>query len=101
MAAPKGHKAYPGSGRPKGMPNKAVADIKAACQLHGEAVVHRLVQLSQSLDGQVAIGACKVLLAYGYGKPSETIRLSDTNDKPLHFTLTMGEPLHDDPLPSA
>lgn len=101
MPAPKGHKAYPGAGRPKGSPNKVAVDIKAACQLHGEDVVLRLVQLSQSLDGQVAIGACKVLLAYGYGKPSETFRFSDTNDKPLHFTLTMGEPLHDAPLPTA
>jgi len=101
MAAPKGHKAYPGAGRPKGSSNKAVADIRAACQEHGEALVLRLVQLSNSIDGATAIGACKVLLAYGYGKPTEHIKLSDPNDKPLHFTLTMGEPAHDDPLPTA
>ena len=77
-----------------------MSDIKAACQLHGEAIVLRLVQLSQDVDGQVAIGACKVLLSYGYGKPTEHIKLSDPNDKPLHFTLTMGEPLHGDPLPN-
>jgi len=101
VPAPKGHKAYPGSGRPKGVPNKVVADIRAACQLHGESLVLRLVELSNSIDGATAIGACKVLLAYGYGKPTEHIRLSDPNDKPLHFTLTMGEPLHDDALPTA
>lgn len=98
MAPPAGHKRY--GGRQKGTPNKVHADIKAACQLHGEAVVRRLVELTNAYDGQVAIGACKVLLAYGYGRPSEHIKISDPHDRPLHFTLTMGEPLHDDDAPA-
>lgn len=55
-------------GRVKGTPNKATADIKALAQVHGPAIVKRLVELSNDASGAVAVAASRELLDRGYGK---------------------------------
>ena len=44
-------------GRQKGMPNKATAEIKAAFQKHGKALVEALLALTKSTDERVRLGA--------------------------------------------
>jgi hypothetical protein len=59
-------------GRKKGIPNKATAEIKAVAQQHGEHAIQRLVALSKSKQGAVAVAACKELLDRGYGKATQS-----------------------------
>ena len=44
-------------GRTKGTPNKSTADIKAAFQKHGPALVKTLIALTKSKDERVKLGA--------------------------------------------
>ena len=64
-------------GRRKGVPNKATADIKAACQKHGPALVKVLVALSKSEDERIVLGAVKELLDRGYGKSPQPMTGGD------------------------
>jgi hypothetical protein len=63
----------PGSGRPKGVPNKATADIKALAQKHGKAAIDKLVKMMDSDDERTIIAASKELLDRGYGKAPQAI----------------------------
>ena len=55
-------------GRQKGTPNKATADIKAAFQSHGDALVKALIDLTKSDDERVRLGAIQTCLDRGWGK---------------------------------
>lgn len=67
---PKGHPKPPGSGRQKGTPNKATADIRAAAQKHGEKAIRELVKLlTKSENEQTRLKAAVELLDRGYGRP--------------------------------
>jgi hypothetical protein len=60
-----------GHGRQKGTKNVASREIKAAIQKHGPELVKRLMTLARKkFDPQTNIAAIKVLLAYGYGRPT-------------------------------
>ena len=64
-----------GQGRPKGVPNKATADIKALAQSYGPAAIRSLAKLAGMIPGEepaqsepARIAATKELLDRGYGK---------------------------------
>ncbi len=75
MAAPKGHDAYSGGGRPAGSKGKASEDIRLAAQQIFEkrggidAVFKRFLE---SEDEDIAFKATTLMAAYGFGKPKET-----------------------------
>ena len=63
-----------GQGRPKGVPNKATADLKALAQVHGPAVIAKLAVMAGLTTEAPAenegtrVAAMKELLDRGYGK---------------------------------
>lgn len=63
-------------GRRVGSLNKATFAIQDACRVEAPLMIERLLKLASSVDGHIAIKAIKILLAYGFGKPSERIQLS-------------------------
>lgn len=74
-----------GQGRPKGIPNKATAEIKALAQTYGPAAIMRLAEmagfavdengnkLKAAESEQAQIAATKELLDRGYGKSTQPI----------------------------
>ena len=61
------------SGRKKGVPNKATADIKAALREHGPAMVTALLKLTKDDDPRVRLGAIQTAMDRGYGKAVQHI----------------------------
>lgn len=58
-----------GSGRQKGTPNKATAEIKALARAHGPHVVETLADIMANSGSDTArIAAARELLDRGYGK---------------------------------
>ena len=64
-----------GPGRPKGVPNKANADIKAAAAIHGPAALQVLLDIAQDEEKPPAarVAAAQAVLDRGYGKPTQAI----------------------------
>ncbi len=60
-------------GRQKGTPNKVTAEIKAAFQKHGKALVEALLALTKSDDERVRLGAIQAALDRGWGRPTQAI----------------------------
>jgi hypothetical protein len=71
------------AGRRAGTPNKATFEIQQACREHGPVMIARLVRMANNPDGHVAIGAIKLLFAYGYGRPRERVVLTGMEGAPL------------------
>ena len=66
--------AQAGRGRPKGVPNKATACIKALAQLHGADMMLEAIRIATTSEQDTArISAAALVLGYGYGKPTQTI----------------------------
>lgn len=70
--------ARPGAGRPKGVPDKATAELKASLEelarTHTETALNVLVQVAQSSESDAArVGAANALLDRGYGKPRQGV----------------------------
>lgn len=75
-------KGTPGPGRPKGVPNKATAELKALAQVHAPMAIEKLVQLIQHAESEAAqVAAIRELLDRGFGKPSQA--LTGEDGKPL------------------
>jgi hypothetical protein len=71
--APRGGKRL-GSGRRKGVPNKATAEVKDICRQHALRVITELVRLATEADTSAArIAACKEVLDRAYGKAPQAI----------------------------
>ncbi len=68
----------PGAGRRPGSPNKATTSIREAFAGHKDDLVSKLLELTQSEDLRVRMKAIEVALAYGFGKPSQTLH-TDTD----------------------
>ena len=60
-------------GRPKGSPNKATGFIKDVAQRYGAECVGILYRIAHSGKSKESdrIAASEVILAYGYGKPTQ------------------------------
>lgn len=69
---PKGSEKTPGSGRKRGTPNKATAELKALAQEHTDEAMKRLVALAKDPKHPSHFAAIKELLDRGYGKPSQS-----------------------------
>jgi hypothetical protein len=71
----RGHFAPGASGNPNGRP-KVAAEIREIARQHGPHAIARLVELSNSRDGGVAVNACRTLLDRGYGRPEQAIAVA-------------------------
>lgn len=68
----RGHFAAGVSGNPNGRP--AVSrEIRELARQYGPHALLRLVELSRSREGPVAVHACRALLDRGYGRPEQAI----------------------------
>lgn len=78
MAGKKGHSGSggkrTGSGRKKGVPNKATAEIKALAQVHGARMIAELARLATKAESEQArVAAIRELLDRGYGKATQPL----------------------------
>lgn len=82
----------PGSGRKKGTPNKATAEIKELARAHGPAAINALATLLKAADSDTArIAAAKELLDRGYGKATATQEISGPGGTPLQGPVLVME----------
>lgn len=66
-----------GLGRPKGVPNKATAEVKALAQQYAPAVFKELYRISRKGDPDAArVAASKEILDRAYGKASQPMEHS-------------------------
>ncbi len=72
-----------GAGRPKGVPNKATAEIREIAQKYSPQAVKELAKLAGLIDGQKAaeseqarIAALNGILDRGHGKPAQAVALT-------------------------
>lgn len=66
--------ARPGAGRPKGVPNKITADIKALAQVHAPKAMRELARLAEHAESEAArVAAIKELFDRGFGKASQLV----------------------------
>lgn len=85
-----GNRGNAGKGRPKGVPNKATADIKALAQLHAKAAMTELARLSTSAESEAArVAAIKELFDRGFGKSKQPLVGGDGDDPPIKTRLTV------------
>ena len=82
-------------GRPKGARNKATEFIRPIAQRHGPDCIHILYKLALNPKTvqQVKVRAIELLLAYGYGKPTESLELSGAGGGPIRMS-TVDEKQH-------
>ena len=66
-----------GKGRPKGVPNKATAEIKAIAALHGPEAIAALAKIMKAAKSPPAtvVAAATALLDRGYGKPAQAVHV--------------------------
>lgn len=72
-------------GRKCGSINKATFEIRQACRAYGPTMITHLMRLAENRDGQVAIKAIQLLLAYGFGKPCEQVEPTDNNAQVVFY----------------
>lgn len=73
-----------GSGRKKGTPNKATADIKKIAQEYGPEAIYALASILRNPENQKAqIAAAKELLDRGYGRALQSIEASGPDGAPI------------------
>jgi hypothetical protein len=63
-----------GGGRPKGVPNKANGELRAAAQQYSTAALSTLAAIMKSgASEQARVAAANALLDRGYGKPAQAL----------------------------
>ena len=69
------------NGRPVGSKNKNTIAIRELIDdsINIESLIKRLAQVAKGTDDRRSLEAIKVLLAYRYGRPAQTL---EVNDKP-------------------
>jgi hypothetical protein len=78
-----------GPGRPKGVPNKATAEIRALCQQHGPAMVESLVQLARTAQSEQArVAAIRELLDRGYGRSAPAVDADEAPQRTVPESVT-------------
>ncbi len=80
---PPGHPKPVNSGRKKGTPNKATAEIRGIAQKHGLKAVRRLVALMKSEDETISLKAATELLDRAYGRPVTPSEISGPGGGPV------------------
>ncbi|MGO9430911.1 DUF5681 domain-containing protein [Rhodoblastus sp.] len=79
----------PGSGRKKGTPNKATAEIKEICRKHAPDVIAELARLAtKAKSEQARVSAIKELLDRGFGKAMQPIA-GDSGGDPIKTEATV------------
>lgn len=74
----------PGSGRKKGTPNKATAEIKALAQVHAPAAIKELARLAlKAKSEQARVAAIRELIDRGYGKATQSHEHSGPGGGPI------------------
>lgn len=76
-------------GRVAGTPNKATADIKAAAQLHTDAMLSVLLAIAQDAAAPHAarVTAATKVLEFGNGKPAQAVELTGKDGGPVSTTV--------------
>lgn len=83
-----------GAGRPKGVPNKVVPEVKLAAREYTAQALERLAKVMLESDSDAAVvSACNALLDRGWGKPAQA--LTGDDGKALTFTVLTGVPRAD------
>lgn len=90
MATPKHGGKRPGAGRPKGVPNRVTADIKALAQTYGPDAIDTLAKIMKNEAAPEAsrIAAAKELIDRGFGKATQPIA-GDPDMPPLGIKNTV------------
>lgn len=88
MADPKHGGRRPGAGRPKGVPNRVTADIKALAQLYGPDAIDTLAEIMKNEGHPPAarVAAAKELIDRGFGKAVQTVHASGADGGPIQFS---------------
>ncbi len=69
-----------GSGRQKGVRNRVTREIAEIAQRYGKAIVTGLVtEFRKTDDPEVKVKIAALVLAYGYGRPTEHVRSDNVN----------------------
>ncbi len=91
--------ARPGAGRPKGVPNKANADLKAAAQAYTDEALATLAKImkDEKQPGPARVSAANALLDRGHGKAVQPVAheldLSNLTDEQLGIlAVALGAP---------
>lgn len=85
------------SGNPGGRPSVVRQELNALLDKHytkakRAATIKKLIELTESLDPDVALDAIKLLLAYTYGKPTERQELVGGDGGPLVVEVRYVDP---------
>ena len=83
-----------GPGRPKGVPNKATAEIKAVARRLVEDPLY-VTALAQRLVRGRAPHMETLLFHYAYGKPKETVEHSGTLEMPARVVIELHKTTRD------
>ena len=72
-----------GAGRPKGVPNKITADIKALASQYGESAIMTLVGIMQDIECVPAarVAAAKEIMDRAYGKAAQAMDVTSGGEK--------------------
>ena len=71
-------------GRPKGVKNKATEFIKPIAQRHGPDIINKMMNIVRKSKVEAnQIKAAELVMAYGYGKPSQAVELSGKDGGPI------------------
>ncbi len=68
------------SGRKRGTRNRVTKEIAEIAQKHGKKIVEGLVaEFNDTIDPNVKVKIATLVLAYGYGRPTEHVRSDNVN----------------------
>lgn len=80
-----------GAGRPKGVPNKATAEIKELAQKYGPAALKTLSDIAQDDQAPHAarVSASNALLDRGYGRPAQSVEHTGKDGGAINANITV------------
>lgn len=70
-------------GRPLGRRSQDKINLQNRCQKNGRILFKRLLYWLNSEDPMASLGAAKLILAYGWGKPPERLLIGNDHGKPF------------------